>query len=172
MNARERKFEEAQEKMNLISRELQVGTINWHKNKYKEVQKEFQQVKAEFFRSTDQYAHEELRKKMSRRMHSHEEEENRKIKSLSSDRVNRSENVEPNKSKQSVKEKVKLIRRDTNKKVKRWKMRRQKERRRFKKIHKKRKNQRIEQEWIKLLEESRISQGPGRIRREKTTGCY
>ena len=172
MNAGDRKFEEAQEKMNLISRELQVGTINWYKNKYKEVQKEFQQVKVEFFRSTDQYAYEELRKKMNRRMHSYEEEENRKIKSLSSDRVNRSENVEPNKSKQSVKEKVKLIRRDTNKKVKRWKMRRQKERRRFKKIHKKRKNQRIEQEWIKLLEESRISQGPGRIRRETTTGCY
>ena len=141
--------------MNLISRELQVDTINWYKNKYKEVQKEFQPVKAEFSRSTDQYkvqyAYEELRKEMNRIRHLYDEEKNRKIESLSSGSQNRNENVEPNKAKQSVKEKVKLIRRERNKRIKRRKMRRQKERRRrFKKIQKKRKNQKIEQEWTKL----------------------
>ena len=77
MNVGDRKFEEAQEKMNLISRELQVDTINWYKNKYKDVQKKFQQVKAEFLRSKDQckvqYAYEELRKDMNRRRHSYKE---------------------------------------------------------------------------------------------------
>ena len=135
MNVGDRKFEgEAQEKMNLISRELQEDTINWHKNKYKEVQKEIQQVKAEFFRSTHQYkvehAYEELTKEMNRRMHSYEEEKNRKIENLLSDKENRSENVELNKATQSVKERVKLIRRKRNKRVKRRKMRCQKERRR------------------------------------------
>ena len=134
--------------MNLISRELQVDTINWYKNKYKDVQKEFQQVKAEFFWSTDQYkvlyAYEELRKKMNRIRHSYDEEKNRKIESLSLGSQNRNENVEPNKAKQSVKEKVKLIRRERNKRIKRRKMRCQKERRRrFKKIQKKRKIRRL-----------------------------
>ena len=138
MNVGDRKFEgEAQEKMNLISEELQVDTINWYKNKYKDVQKKFQQVKAEFFRSTDQYkvqyAYEELRKEMNRIRHSYNEEKNRKIESLSLGSQNRNENVEPNKAKQSVKEKIKLIRRKRDKRIKRWKMRCQKARRRFKK---------------------------------------
>ena len=110
MNVGDRKFEgEAQEKMNIISRELHVDTINWYKNEYKDVQKEFQQVNAECFRKADQYevqyAYEELRKEMNRRMHSYEEEKNWKIESLSSGSQNRSENVEPNKTKQSVEEK-------------------------------------------------------------------
>ena len=63
--------------------------------------------------------------------------------------------MEPNKAKQSVKEKVKLIRRERNKSVTRRKMRRQKERRsRFKKIQKKIKNQKINKNGQKLLEES------------------
>ena len=79
VNVGDRKFEgKAQEKMNLISRELQADTINWYKNKYKDFQKEFHQVKAEFFRSTDQYkvqyAYEELRKEMNRIRHSYDEE--------------------------------------------------------------------------------------------------
>ena len=98
VNVGDRKFErEAQEKMNLISRELQVDTINWYKNQYKDVQKEFQQVKAEFFRSTDQYklqyAYEEVRNEMNRIRHSYDEEKNRKIESLSSGIQNRNENV-------------------------------------------------------------------------------
>ena len=49
----------------------------------------------------------------------------RKIESLSSGSQNRNENVEPNKAKQSVKEKVKLIRRERDKRIKRRKMRHQ-----------------------------------------------